>query len=280
MKNQDFTNNNKQILLFTVLTYSLSWTFMLTGSSMKVMPVILLGVWTPSLVAISLTAYFYGRKGLAQFLGRFRRVKVAWYYWLALLFLPALIHYAGVALWQVISAGKVSGNIVLPTQYWLGAIIPSFLIAGLGEELGWRGFLLPRLQKKMRPLKATLLLAIIHFLWHLPTYWLGTGMHNVPTIFAIGFLFPWTVIFVWLYNKSQGSLIFAVGFHAISNASLSIVSFMPPERVVPITPQLITQTSLPANLAGPYLTVVAVYIVAVALILIFGKFKQVHIETP
>ena len=67
-------------------------------------------------------------------------------------------------------------------------IVTQLLIAGMGEEFGWRGFALQRLQHIMPPIKATLVIAFFHLLWHAPTYWLGQGMHNVPAIWATFFL--------------------------------------------------------------------------------------------
>ncbi len=273
------TNTHKEVIIFFVMTYVLSWSLFIIGKRTDILPIILLGVWTPSLSAIVFTAYFRGKKGLVQFLSRFKRVHIKWYWWLALLFIPISVHFIGTSIWQFISAGELTPRI-LNISYWLGAIIPSFLIAGFGEELGWRGFALPRLQQKYSPIVASFILAIVHMLWHLPTYWLGQGIHNVPFLFMLAFVFPWTFIFNWLYNKSKGSLIFAVSFHAISNASLSIVRFMPLEREVPITPDLLTQWSLPKDLSGYYLTVCAVYAVVALLVVWKGKFNQVNTDTP
>ncbi len=269
----------KQITTFVTGTYGLSWLLFFIGHQANLLPIILLGIWAPTLISIALNWYYFGTNGVKTLFSRFKRVNVKWYYWALLLLLPAAINYTGLSVWQLISNGE-NYSLVAPSQYWLGVIIPSFIIAGLGEELGWRGFMLPRLQRLFSPVKATLILASIHMLWHLPTYWLGQGIHNVPFIFILTFLFPWTILFVWLYNKSGGSLIFAVSFHAISNASLSIVRFMPLEEEVPITPDLITQTSLPSELAGPYLTVCFVYIVIAMLVLWKGKFNQVNTDIP
>lgn len=273
------TNTKKQLLIFFVVAYGLSWTLFFTGKKLDVLPLILLGVWSPTITSILLTRYFYGTKGLLQLLGRFRRTNIKWYWWMALFFLPALIHFTGVSLWQLVYTGEITPNI-LSLQYWPRAIIPSILIAGLGEELGWRGFALPRLQRNFSPVLATLILAFVHLFWHLPTYWLGQGIHNVPFVYVLAFVFGWTFAFNWLYNKSGGSLIFAVGFHAISNASLSIVRFMPRESEIPITPELLTKLSLPTELAGPYLTVCLVYILVAVLIVTKGKFNQVNTDLP
>lgn len=266
-------------MAFVALTYGLSWTLFFIGNQTEIVFIILLGVWSPTLSSLILTGYFYKKKGLLQFFGRFKRYKIKWYYWALLLFLPASIHFTGRSLWQLFFTGEITPSI-LNISYWLGAIIPAFIIAAFGEELGWRGFALPRLQRHFSPVMASFILAMVHLLWHLPTYWLGQGIHNVPFIYTIAFILPWTFIFNWLYNKSGGSLIFAVGFHGISNASLNIVSFFPSENEVPLTPELLTNWSFPIELGGPYLTVCFVYIIVAVIIVIKGKFNQTNVDIP
>ena len=272
-------NTRKQVIIFFILTYAFSWTVFAIGGPMNSLPIILLGVWGPTLMSIFLTRLFYGPGAVRALFARFKRTNVHWMFWVALILLPAAIHFTGRSLWQLYFDGVINPFFRDPA-YWASAIIPSFLIAGFGEELGWRGFALPRLQRHYTPIVATIVLALVHMFWHMPTYWLGQGIHNVPFLYILLFLFPWTIIFNWLYNKSNGSLIFAVSFHAISNASLSIVRFMPLDSEVPISTDLITMTSLPAELSGPYLSVVGVYWIAAILILIFGKFNDVNTDLP
>jgi hypothetical protein len=123
----------------------------------------------------------------------------------------------------------------------------------------------------MSPLKASLLIAFFHLLWHGPTYWLGQGMHNVPAIWAVFFLLPWTLLFTWAYNRSKGSISVSVFFHATMGATLSYTAFLPGEQVVPLSPELITMTWLPDGLMGPYLGVAALYWV-LALYVLRGGF--------
>lgn len=272
-------NNQKELITFFVSTYGVSWILFFIGHQLDLLPIILLGVWVPSLASIFLTRYFRGKNGVFELFKRFKRIRIKWYWWVALFLLPASIHFTGKSLWQLFYLGEISPSI-LNMSYWMGAIIPPILIAGLGEELGWRGFALPRLQQRYSPIIASFILAIVHLLWHLPTYWLGQGIHNVPFIYVLAFVFPWTFIFNWLYNKSGGSLVFAVGFHAISNASLSIVSFMPWESEFPITPKLLKDWSFPIELGGPYLSVCAIYLVVALLVVFKGKFNQVNTDTP
>lgn len=260
----DFDRNTRRAFVFFGVTYAFSWTLFAVGHVTQTLAVVLLGVWGPSLVATGLTLYSHRLDGLRSMLARFGRVGVGIQWWVVLLLLPAIVHLVGRSLWQLLGTGGLN------VQVWFSipTVITSFLLAGLGEELGWRGFALPRLQRSFSPLIASLILAGAHFFWHLPTYWLGQGIHNVPMLYAFAFIVPWTIVYTWIYNRTGGSLVFAVGFHAVSNTSLSVVRFMPLDAEVSISPALITQVSLPLEFSGPYLSVVAVYwVTALAVVL-------------
>jgi CAAX protease family protein len=279
MLTQKTTSTKKQVFIFFACTYGLSWSLFAFGQATGIEPIMMLGIWGPSITSLLLTYKFYGKKGVKAFFARFKRVNIAWYWWVLLILLPATIHFTGRSIWQYFFDGEINPFFLKP-QYWLQPILGSFIIAGIGEEFGWRGFALPRLQKHFSPLVAILILGLFHSFWHLPTYWLGQGIHNVPAWFVLAFALPWTVIFNWLYNKSGGSMIFAVAFHAISNASLSIVRFMPLESEVPISPELIRMTGLPIDLGGRYLAVVAMYWLVAIIIILAGGFKKVNTDIP
>ena len=96
-------------------------------------------------------------------------------------------------------------------------IIPNFALTffatalyggPLGEEAGWRGFLLPRLLKRFDPLLASVYLALIWGIWHLPLHF--TGYYNAvfgsPWGGLLTRLFttvPLAIIFTWLFNRNQ-----------------------------------------------------------------------------
>lgn len=272
----DPNRDSRRAFTFFGGTYAFSWALFAVGHATEMLAVVLLGVWGPSLMATGLTLYYHRLDGLRKMLARFGRVRVGIQWWLVLLLLPATVHLAGRSLWQVLGTGG------LDVQLWFSmpTVVTSLLIAGLGEELGWRGFALPRLQRSFSPLTASLILACAHFFWHLPTYWLGQGIHNVPMLYALAFIVPWTVVYTWIYNRTGGSLLFAVGFHAVSNTSLSIVRFMPLDSEVPITPALITQVSLPLEFSGPYLSVVAVYGITALAVVLFGGLSPTNTDLP
>ncbi len=249
----------RQLTAYFLTTFAFSWGIFAGALALgfEQSPVVILGVCGPTLSAIVITATFYGSDGLKRFFGRVNtRVGLKWFFPLLGFFL--VIGLTGRLI------GSAATGIEFDPRFWGWAwvaqvMLAQLLIAGLGEEFGWRGFALQRLQHITTPLKATLVIAFFHLLWHAPTYWLGQGMHNVPLIWAIFFVLPWTVLFTWTYNKSKGSILVSVFFHATSGATLSYTAFLPGESVVPITPDLITLTWLPDGLMGPYLGVAALY---------------------
>ena len=113
-----------------------------------------------------------------------------------------------------------SGTEVL-SIYGTLLVTRTFLGGGLGEELGWRGFLLPALLPKFGPFQASLLIGFIHGAWHFPAYGVGT-------IFFVGFTVSMAFITTWLYHKCDGNLFPIVLLHANGNATLSLS-----ERVFP-----------------------------------------------
>ena len=249
----------RQLVVFFLATFAFSWSIF--GSALAFgfaeSPIVILGVWGPSLAGIVVTAIFYGKDGLKRFLGRLNlKVGLKW-------FLPLLGFFLVIGL-----AGRFIGSAATGIEFdpkfwgwaWVAQVmVMQLLIAGMGEEFGWRGFALQRLQLIMTPIKATLVIAFFHLLWHAPTYWLGQGIHNVPAIWMVFFLLPWTILFTWAYNKSNGSILVSIFFHATMGATLSYTAFLPSERVVPLSPELITMTWLPNGLMGPYLGVAVLY---------------------
>jgi membrane protease YdiL (CAAX protease family) len=224
------------------------------------------GVYGPSLAAIILTGYLAGWQGVRKFLKRITiwRVGLRWYAFL--LFGFVAIEMAGYGLYRLL--GGPALDIAVPTLVSvLPVLLVQILIPGLGEEFGWRGFALPRLQAKWGPIAASVVLSLIHLLWHSPTYWLGTGIHNVPLILVILWVIPWTILFVWVYNNTQGSILIAVLYHALFGVTLSFMPFFPPESVVPITPALIVDFSL-NSIFGPYMATTALFWVAAIIVVV------------
>jgi membrane protease YdiL (CAAX protease family) len=98
--------------------------------------------------------------------------------------------------------------------------LPLIALGPLGEELGWRGFLLPRMLERMRPLSAALILGAIWMIWHVPAFLMsGVPQSNMSfPIFAIGGI-AFNVFITWLFlNARESILIAGIIPHTLANA--------------------------------------------------------------
>jgi membrane protease YdiL (CAAX protease family) len=98
-----------------------------------------------------------------------------------------------------------------------------FFGVGLPEEIGWRGFALPRMQPRYGPLRGTLLLGLLWTFWHLFFFFgpghgggVGTSVATFLTNFSIFFLMVMSlsILFTWVYNHTRGSVFIASLLHA------------------------------------------------------------------
>ena len=149
------------------------------------------------------------------------RAPLRW--WLVALFLPA-----GMALLSL-AVALIRGEALpplpaagLPMTTWLlffpRSILFTLLVVTVGEEPGWRGFLLPELQKRFSPLVSSLGVGLVWGLWHLPLFVNGLYPGGPRGIVTYLILCPTlAVIFTWLYNRSGGVLLLALVLHMAVN---------------------------------------------------------------
>lgn len=207
---------------FFLLTFALSWVIWLAPASTPGNPVFLLGVFAPALVALALTAHGEGREGVPRLLARIGRWQVpARLYLFALLYmaatklLAALIHRLTTGSWPAFGE--------TPLILMLGAILVSTWVQA-GEEIGWRGYALPRLATRLGLGGAGALLGVIWALWHLPLFLLhvpGYAGLSIP-IYLLS-VTALSVAMAWLYWKSGGSLLLTMLMHASVNNTSGIV---------------------------------------------------------
>ena len=101
-----------------------------------------------------------------------------------------------------------------------------FYTGGINEESGWRGFALPRLQIRFSPLVACLVIWVFHLLWELPFDTVFSDS-SWPVISRLVWMPSWSVLFVWLYNRTKGSILAPVMFHASMNAMNPVMRILP-----------------------------------------------------
>src|SRR5215213_10110354 len=212
------------LITFFVLAYALSWSIespiVFLGDSVsdaQRLVLVILASNVPSLLGIVLTGVVLGRGALRKLLGRLLpwRVNPLWY--LVVFLGPAALVGGAVALNTLLAGPALSlGMPLLGVAIFLGfSIFPG---SALGEEIGWRGYVLPRLQTRMSALSASLFLAPIWALWHLPL-WLTGDPVKTPTFYVPFFLavFPLSILLTSVYNSTGGSLLMVVLLHATAN---------------------------------------------------------------
>ena len=193
---------------YFVLAYALSWACWIppaiarTWTSFPFIVFAVAGVGMPGLLGIVLTALVSGKAGLAELFGRLGRARVPlMWYAVVLLLIPALLGLATITF-------AFSGFAVL------GALSSALL-----EELGWRGFALPRMQARRPAFTASLLLGVLWGAWHLPLR-IAQGLPLTAAGLAVFLLTvllitAWAVLFTWVYNNTNGSLFLMVVLHAV-----------------------------------------------------------------
>jgi hypothetical protein len=221
------------LLKFFFLTYAVTWTSFITVVSLShraASPalsvlrglLLLLGTFAPSLVALGVTACAEGRPSVRALLRRIVQWPVgARWYLFAIAYLPAiklcvaLVHHVLTGSWP--RFGTESWYIILV------AIAISTPVQA-GEEVGWRGYALPRLARRFGFARASIILGLIWSCWHLPIFFL-------PGADKYGQSFPvWTlqvvalsVAITWLYAHTNGSLLLTMLMHSAVNQTVGIV---------------------------------------------------------
>src|SRR5688500_12634082 len=164
------------LLVYFLLTFTFTWTVWFAAAALAAPgntgffgirgPVFLLGVFAPALVALALTARADGRARVARLLAPIGHWQVAarWYvlaivYFAAVRLTAALMHRVTVGAWP--HFGDV--NLAL----LLGALVVSTWVQA-GEEVGWRGYALPRLGRALGLGGASVVIGVLWALWHLP----------------------------------------------------------------------------------------------------------------
>lgn len=223
------------VAAFLALAFAISWAVWVPAALGRPWPLPagldrLVGAFGPSLAAVVLVAASGGLAGVRRLLGRLLvwRVPARWY--AVALLLPAAVSLAATAILVALgspvpdySSPPVLDLYPLPPGapesplVLLPFVFAQTLLLGspMGEELGWRGYALPRLQWGLGALAAGVALGVAWGVWHLPLLFVpGDPLASVPVpVLFVGIVAD-SVLFVWLFNNTRGSLLLALLFHA------------------------------------------------------------------
>ncbi len=216
------------LVIGIILMFLFTWPIDLSNSGLmpfKVPFIIYLFLgWGFIAAAVLMTWLTLGRAAVGQLLRRYLKWRVRWTWYLALLIMPVAA-VLGVYLNAALTGtpadfSKVMADQLRPPGFSrLAFVLPFFLIDLIanGEEIGWRGYVLPRLQAKHSALAAALITGVIWGLWHLPklvTHWDWSyfALFMIDTIVKAVFL-------AWMYNGTGGSLLLVAMAHSAWNTT-------------------------------------------------------------
>jgi len=181
-----------------------------------------MSVWYPSdawiLVILGIflggalvTGIVDGRAAVKIYFGRLVRFRAGIQWYLIALLTPFMLAFIAFGM-SLLTGAKVSGS--FPT---FGVIAETFIFScltiSLGEEPGFRGFSLPRFMKTRSAFAASLIVGVLHAIWHLPLVIGGeTPILDLLHPFCAAFLFT------WIFNNTNGSVFIAILLHASSDA--------------------------------------------------------------
>jgi membrane protease YdiL (CAAX protease family) len=235
--NTEDSRSSNQLVAYFILAYLFSWSVgvPLALAHQGVIPPVLppwthyLVAYGPMLSALVVTAANRGPSGLKD-LGR-SMVRWARPSWWIMAFAPLIAGFLLVEILNLIAGDPIGlaelGTVNFLPTLGLWALPLWFFTFGLGEETGWRGFALPRLQEGRTALRATLILAFFWALWHLPQFFYVFEPIMAPG-WAIG-IFAGAVVLTWLYNSTRSVLIVSA-WHASFNfmtASIADTGLLP-----------------------------------------------------
>jgi len=190
----------------------------------------LIGAYGPTIAAIIVETLSTGSQGARALLKKLLiwKVNFGWYFFI--LAVPVVLYSLNV--WSSSFFGFQLGQTNIKEGFIsaFGFILLALPFGPMGEELGWRGFMLPRLLRKYNVWKSSLILGFVWTFWHIASFTFPGAA--IPSIFDVSvwtiFLYllsicAETLLMTFVFIKTKGSVLIAILFHAVFNASSNIV---------------------------------------------------------
>ena len=181
-----------------------------------------LAAFGPMLAALMTTALVGGKAGLGELWGRITKWRVGWKWGLVAVLSPVVIFMLGLPVVRLVKGEWPDLGLLGQANYLpnlgLGAVVLWLATYGFGEEIGWRGFALPRLQEKLSVSRATLTLGLMWAVWHIPAFFYLETYTGAGWFQIFGFIFGvlcGAVLFTWIYNGTGGSVLMVAIWHGL-----------------------------------------------------------------
>jgi len=229
--------NRHSLIAYFLLAYGITWFFSILGTSrfvhFQIPPAVvalssILLHYGPALASIIVAGIEGGGAAVLRLLGGLSAWQVSTKWYVFILIFPVFIRLSAVGVdvllggeFPVFASSEFTPAGVNVVLLFIGILFQ----AGIAEEIGWRGYALPRLQTRYSALVSSLMLGIVWGLWHFhPMNW--SALAPVGLWYMLTTI-PFTIVFTWVYNNTKGSLLIAVLFHTASNFSDWLVPIVP-----------------------------------------------------
>jgi uncharacterized protein len=214
------------LVTLLVLAYGLTWVVWVPRAGGAPLGTVgMAWTWVPAIAALLAAALTGGGGALRELGSRLVRWRVGWQWYLVVILGPAVFSVAVAGIYTLFGGSWAEAA---PPAILQGPLLflPLFLLIltltdGLGEELAWRGFALPRLLTRYNALVASVVLGVIWALWHLPLLWTeGNGMFHLPVWLLLLDVTAKSILFTWVFLHTRGSVLIAMLFHGATNLFL------------------------------------------------------------
>jgi uncharacterized protein len=216
------------LISFFTLAIVITWLLALPSLlfEMPFKPFQTAGAHGPFLAAIIVSTAM-GSAELKLLFGRMTNLRFGLRWYLIVIFGNVLLYLLVAGLSGAPLMQSLATNWTLIFTLYLPALFTSYLVNPIGEETGWTGFALPRLQKRFKPWLAAVILGVIWAIWHLPAFFVPSEMGVFNPINFIFFVLSSIfirIVWTWVTNNAYGSGITGILLHASSNAvSLALI---------------------------------------------------------
>lgn len=130
------------------------------------------------------------------------------------------------AITYVLFVGSVDlTTLPIRSVLWASSFLSALLVFGGNEELGWRGFMQPRLQRSYSAFSAALVVGVVWTVWHFPldVLLVAADLSDAGWLLTRAYTVPLAVVYAWLYNSTGGSVLVAMLLHAGWNSASVLV---------------------------------------------------------
>jgi len=212
------------LFVFILALPAILFNYGVTDLEVPFEPLLILGSWTPNIAAFLIIAFVIKKKGGVSALIRRWLMWKESPFWYLIAISPLLISALAAGVYHV--ADGTPPDVYEPVTP--GVLIVLFILAlvtgAMGEELGWRGFALPRMQSAMSAFTASVILGTIWGFWHLPLWFAGLGWEDMSFALFTYNCVAISVVMTWVCNNTNGNMLLITLMHLSYNFGWNLMN--------------------------------------------------------